>query len=88
MKKEFTQILEAHLGKHPLMEPQDFGKLVFQSEFGPEHMVSDRQQAESESCYGSNAFSGRYCFCLSLQGRYHRLAVCFCQCTCRYSSAG
>ncbi len=47
MKKEFTQILEAHLGKHPLMEPQDFGKLVFQSEFGPEHMVSDRQQAES-----------------------------------------
>ena len=28
MKKEFTQILEAHLGKHPLMEPQDFGKQI------------------------------------------------------------
>ena len=23
------------------MEPQDYGKLVFQSEFGPEHLVSD-----------------------------------------------
>lgn len=25
------------------MEPQDFGKLAFQSEFGPEHMVTDRE---------------------------------------------
>lgn len=25
------------------MEPQDYGKLAFQSEFGPEHLVSDRE---------------------------------------------
>lgn len=25
------------------MEPQDYGKLVFQSEFGPEHMITGRQ---------------------------------------------
>lgn len=29
------------------MQPQDFGKLAFQSEFGPEHLVSDAQQAET-----------------------------------------
>lgn len=29
------------------MEPQDFGKLVYQSEFGPEHMVPDRRRAEA-----------------------------------------
>lgn len=47
METGFWQILEAHLKRYPLMEPQDFGKLVFQGEFGPEHMVSDGQQAES-----------------------------------------
>lgn len=46
MKKKYMQILEEHLGRYPLMEPQDIGKLVYQSEFGSEHMVSDRQQAE------------------------------------------
>ena len=30
-----------HRERYPLMEPQDYGKLVFQSEFGPEHLVSD-----------------------------------------------
>lgn len=29
------------------MEPQDFGKLAFQSEFGAEHMVCDKKQVES-----------------------------------------
>lgn len=47
MKKSFLQTLNEHLKRYPLMEPQDFGKLAFQSEFGPEHMVSDGQQAES-----------------------------------------
>lgn len=41
------QIIKEHIRCYPFMEPQDFGKLVFQSEFGPEHMISDRQQAES-----------------------------------------
>lgn len=38
---EFELILQAHSARYPLMEPQDYGKLVFQSEFGPEHLVSD-----------------------------------------------
>ena len=39
--REFEQILQAHRERYPRMEPQDYGKLVFQSEFGPEHLVSD-----------------------------------------------
>ena len=38
---EFELILRAHTERYPMMEPQDYGKLVFQSEFGPEHLVSD-----------------------------------------------
>lgn len=41
MMNEFKKILTAHREKYPLMEPQDYGKLAFQSEFGPEHLVSD-----------------------------------------------
>lgn len=47
MKKDFGQIIEKHRNWYPLMEPQDFGKLAFQSEFGAEHMVCDEKQAES-----------------------------------------
>lgn len=42
MKKEFLQILEEHAARYPLMQPQDYGKLIFQSEFGPKHMISDQ----------------------------------------------
>ena len=37
---EFRHILEEHLARDPLMTPQDLGKLAYQSEFGPEHLVS------------------------------------------------
>lgn len=47
MKDNFLQIAGEHARRYPLMEPQDFGKLVYQSEFGPEHLISDKQQAES-----------------------------------------
>lgn len=40
--KEFERILQEHRMRYPQMEPQDYGKLAFQSEFGPEHLVSDR----------------------------------------------
>ena len=39
--KEFELILQEHSVRYPKMEPQDYGKLAFQSEFGPEHLVSD-----------------------------------------------
>ena len=37
---DFPEILQAHLARYPLMTPQDLGKLAYQSEFGPEHLVS------------------------------------------------
>jgi len=40
MDKEFLYILEQHLDRYPQMAPQDLGKLAYQSEFGPEHLVS------------------------------------------------
>lgn len=42
---EFKRILQEHRARYPEMGPQDFCKLAFQSEFGPEHMVSDRDSA-------------------------------------------
>lgn len=47
MKKSFIQILEEHAERYPMMQPQDYGKLIFQSEFGPEHMVRDQNGALS-----------------------------------------
>lgn len=44
--EEFERILREHRARYPLMEPQDYGKLAFQSEFGPEHMVTDREAVE------------------------------------------
>ena len=36
------QILYEQLDRYPLMQPQDVVKLLYQSEFGPGHMVTDR----------------------------------------------
>lgn len=40
------EILTAHAARYPEMEPQDYGKLVYQSCFGPEHMISGPEQVE------------------------------------------
>ena len=42
--RAFEEILKLHRERYPLMEPQDYGKLAFQSEFGPEHLVSDPER--------------------------------------------
>ncbi len=39
MSGEFFAIAREHWAKYPKMEPQDFAKLAYQSEFGPAHMV-------------------------------------------------
>ena len=39
MKVDFPAIAQAHWAKYPRMEPRDFAKLAYQSEFGPAHMV-------------------------------------------------
>ncbi len=43
MNGDFIQIVKKHTTCYPLMEPQDYGKLIFQSEFGPEHLITDQQ---------------------------------------------
>ncbi len=47
MGVSFLQILEEHAKRYPLMQPQDFGKLAYQSEFGPRHLIQDKRQAVS-----------------------------------------
>ena len=39
MSGVFLSIAQAHWERYPLMEPQDFCKLAYQSEFGPAHMI-------------------------------------------------
>lgn len=39
MSGEFLAIAREHWAKYPQMEPRDFAKLAYQSEFGPAHMV-------------------------------------------------
>jgi|GEM_PF-1328487 len=40
---DFQTIVDIHRIRYPLMQPQDYGKLAFQSAMGPEHMVSNEQ---------------------------------------------
>lgn len=47
MKEAWIQILREHTNRYPLMEPQDYGKLIFQSEFGPEHMIADEESVRA-----------------------------------------
>lgn len=39
MSGGFLEIAREHWARYPAMEPQDFAKLAYQSEFGPAHMV-------------------------------------------------
>ncbi len=39
MSGDFPVIAKAHWERYPAMEPQDFAKLAYQSEFGPAHLV-------------------------------------------------
>lgn len=42
---EFERILSQHLKRYPLMEPEDCAKLIYQSEFAGEHMISSPQKS-------------------------------------------
>ena len=39
MSGNFLDIARDHWARYPAMEPRDFAKLAYQSEFGPAHMV-------------------------------------------------
>ncbi len=41
------RVLTQHAARYPAMEAQDYGKLLFQSAFGPEHLLTDPDQAAS-----------------------------------------
>lgn len=47
MRDDFFRILKEHAARYPEMEMQDYGKLVFQSEYGPEHLVTEKQSVLS-----------------------------------------
>ncbi len=47
MEHSFMEILWEHRKRYPLMEPQDYGKLIFQSVYGPEHMITDVQEVRA-----------------------------------------
>lgn len=46
MDQTFATIIAQHAARWPLMEPADYVKLAYQSEFGPAHMLSDLPRAE------------------------------------------
>ncbi|MBN1778153.1 MAG: hypothetical protein JW811_08540 [Clostridiales bacterium] len=43
---DFSAIIRIHRARYPLMRPQDYGKLAYQSEFGPGHMIANERDAE------------------------------------------
>ncbi len=47
MDQKILSAAREHAARYPRMEPQDFGKLIYQSEFGPGHFIKDRQSALS-----------------------------------------
>ncbi len=58
---KFERVLRLHLERYPLMGPEDCAKLIYQSEFGGEHMITDpqcslerirRELDETEPCCG------------------------------------
>lgn len=38
-------VMKAHLAKYPKMQPEDCAKLIYQSEFAGEHMISSRERS-------------------------------------------
>lgn len=42
-----NNILDTHFRKYPLMEIQDAVKLIFQSEFGPGHLIENTEAAKN-----------------------------------------
>lgn len=42
---DFSKIIREHTENYPLMMPQDYCKLAYQSEFGPEHMLANLENS-------------------------------------------
>lgn len=46
-QKHLSEILTVHRQRYPLMEPADYGKLLYQNEFGPEHMITNPEDVRA-----------------------------------------
>lgn len=46
MSTDFLTIARTHAARYPLMEARDFGKLAYQSEFGPSHLRNSGQTSQ------------------------------------------
>ena len=44
-KESIPSIIKEHFNSYPLMEIQDIFKLIYQSAFGCEHLVTDKERA-------------------------------------------
>lgn len=44
-EEEFLRFVRQHAARYPQMQPQDYGKLAYQSEYGPEHLITDEAAA-------------------------------------------
>jgi uridine kinase len=47
MSDSFEDILRRHAARYPEMQPQDYAKLAYQSEFGPAHILCAPERAEA-----------------------------------------
>ncbi len=47
MEELFLEVLKEHKNRYPQMEPEDYGKLIYQSEFGAKHFMADRESVLS-----------------------------------------
>ena len=45
-QKNLQEILTLHRQRYPLMKAADYGKLIYQNEFGPEHMISSPEAVQ------------------------------------------
>jgi len=57
MNRDFLAVAQAHARRWPAMQAQDFGKLAYQNEFGPAHMVQSPDRvlaALMAECEGSD----------------------------------
>lgn len=47
-REEFQIILQEHSRRYPQMVAQDYGKLAYQSEFGPEHLLNHTEELQTK----------------------------------------
>ena len=45
--QSLVEVFRAHAARYPLMEPRDWYKLIYQSEFGGGHMIADADAART-----------------------------------------